>query len=104
MDPRTILQLAHLLVLGPMLIAIGLGYGPATAIAGLGIFIILYHAYKAYVRYSAGQIPWVNLIHMLIVGPALVAKGFVTERYLNELILMLGFAAIGYHGYYLIAK
>ena len=104
MDPHTVLHLGHLLILGPALIAIGLGYGPANIIAGVGALIMVYHIYRAYVRYSAGQVPWVNLFHALIVGPALIAKGFITERYINELILMLGFAAIGYHGYYLIAK
>jgi hypothetical protein len=47
---------------------------------------------------------WVNLIHILIVGPLLVYIGYnreKTARLYFELLLMLAFAAIGYHGYYL---
>lgn len=40
MNPHTVLQLAHILVLGPLLVVIGLGYADAwpMAIAGLGAF------------------------------------------------------------------
>jgi hypothetical protein len=47
---------------------------------------------------------WVNLIHILLVGPLLVYIGYnreKTARLYFELLMMLGFAAIGYHGYYL---
>jgi len=49
--------------------------------------------------------PWVNYIHLFIVGPLLLYIGLnreKTERRYFEILLMLGFAAIGYHGYYLI--
>jgi hypothetical protein len=104
---HAIIQAAHLVILGPLLIAIGLGYAVSFPkfIAGLGIFIVLYHAYKTYVKVAAGKNPWVNLIHLLIVGPALIAEGMLATppRWIREVILMLGFAAVGYHGYYLIA-
>jgi hypothetical protein len=45
---------------------------------------------------------WVNLFHVLVVGPALLAYGLSGQRYLRELVLMLAFAAMGYHGYYLL--
>jgi hypothetical protein len=48
---------------------------------------------------------WVNLIHILLVGPLLVYIGYNrenTKRKYFELLLMLGFASIGYHGYYMI--
>ena len=48
--------------------------------------------------------PWVNYLHIFIVGPLLVKIGYdgdKTSRKYFELLLMLGFAAIGYHGYYL---
>ncbi len=107
MDPRTVLQLAHILILGPLLVVIGLGYVDAwsMAIAGLGAFITLYHGFKVYTKWTAGQAFWVNLFHALVVGPALVAKGLMepaTPRYVDEFILMFGFAAIGYHALYLI--
>ena len=72
---------------------------------GLGIFIILYHLYKAYAKISDGKNPWVNLIHILLVGPLVCYIGFSgekTPRYCFELLLMLAFASIGYHGYYMV--
>jgi hypothetical protein len=48
---------------------------------------------------------WVNLIHILLVGPLLLYIGYngeKTPRLYFELLLMLGFAAIGYHGYYML--
>jgi hypothetical protein len=75
---------------------------------GLGIFIILYHAYKRHVKVNSGKNPWVkNLIHILIVGPLLIYIGYnkkATPRSAYELLLMLGFATIGYHGYYAVAN
>jgi hypothetical protein len=96
-----------LLILGPLLIAIGLGYLTAWphVVAGLGIIIVLYHAWKTYSKWSAGKNPWVNLIHVLVVGPALIIEGTLSNppRYVKEIIMMLGFAAVGWHGYYLVA-
>ena len=104
---RTIIHAAHLLILGPLLIAIGLGYLSAWpyVVAGLGIFIVLYHAWKTYAKLAAGKNPWVNLIHLLVVGPFLIAEGTLNNppRYIKEIIFMLGIAAVGYHGYYLAA-
>jgi hypothetical protein len=48
---------------------------------------------------------WVNLIHILLVGPLLVYIGYNrenTSRRYFEMLMMLGFASIGYHGYYMI--
>jgi hypothetical protein len=107
MDTHTVLSLAHVFVLGPLLVAIGAGYVDAypMAVAALGAFITVYHAWRGYGKYAAGSSGiWINLIHTLVVGPAIFAKGWATDapRWLNEVILMLGFAAIGYHAYRLV--
>jgi hypothetical protein len=108
MDTHTVLSLAHVFVLGPLLVAIGLGYADAypMIVAALGAFITVYHAWRGYGKYAAGSSGiWINLIHTLVVGPTIFAKGWTapaTPRWLNEVILMLGFAAIGYHAYYLV--
>ena len=102
-------HLFHILFVGTFFLYVGIKSTNTPAfmypfLLGLGIFIILYHAYKTYFKYSAGKNPWVNLIHILIVGPLLIYIGYnkqLTPRYAYELLLMLGFAAIGYHGYYL---
>lgn len=103
MDRATI-NLIHLFILGPTLLLIGTGttdnWIPRPAIAVLGALIILYHLYRLYGNYRAGKPGWVNLIHVLLVGPVLMAYGFTGSRWTRETILMLAFAAIGYHGYY----
>jgi hypothetical protein len=71
----------------------------------LGIIIILYHGFKVYTKLKEGFNPWVNYIHIFIVGPLLVYIGLnreKTQRLYFEILLMLAFASIGYHGYYLV--
>lgn len=95
----------HILILGPLLIAIGRScpYISHMMIGILGAIIVLYHAYKTYIRMTTGQSGvWINLFHMLLVGPLLLAVAVYDARYLRELVLMTGFAAIGYHAYYAI--
>jgi hypothetical protein len=68
---------------------------------GLGAVIVAYHTYRAATKSSNA---WVNLIHVLLVGPLLMYIGWTgdqTPRKFFELLLMFGFAAIGYHGYYI---
>ena len=97
-----ILHLLHILILGPLLLYIGLGYPIAAWIVTLiGAIVIIYQGYKVVTHYLAKEAIWVNLFHVLVVGPALVGYGLTEERAARELIFMLGFAAIGYHGYYL---
>jgi hypothetical protein len=72
---------------------------------GLGVVIVSYHIYKAYTYMTAGKGYWVNLLHIFIIGPLLIYIGYYgekTARLYFELLLMLGFASIGYHGYYLL--
>ena len=96
MDTHTIVALLHLLILGPLLLAVGFNYIPANVTLALGALIIVYHLYK-YFGTSRGS--WVNLLHILVVGPALILAGALpASRWPRELVLMLGFAAIGYHG------
>jgi hypothetical protein len=69
----------------------------------LGIIIVFYHAYKTYLKINSGKNPWVNLFHIFVVGPLLIYIGYnkqLTPSQAYEFLLMLGFASIGYHGYY----
>ncbi len=110
MTPRTILQWVHILLFGPLLIAIGMDTDllpkiPTVAIGTLGIFILGYHASRAYGKYKQNLSSWVNIFHALIVAPPLLAIGYYgvhTPRWLREVVLMLGFTAMAYHGFYLI--
>lgn len=106
MDRATI-HLLHLLLLGPALLLVGFGltdnWIPRPLLAVIGALITLYHIYRFYGNYSVGKPGWVNLVHILLVGPALMTYGITGDRWAREVILMLGFAAVGYHGYYALA-
>jgi hypothetical protein len=105
MNKESIVHLFHILIIGGLFLYVGTQTTGIPKIMfpillGLGIIIILYHAFKAY---SKGKGYWVNLIHILLVGPLLLYIGYNsdnTARLYFELLLMLGFASIGYHGYY----
>ena len=71
---------------------------------GLAVVIFFYHGYKTYVKVTTKQNPWINLIHMFIIAPTLFiiwSNKDATPRFYFEILLMLGFASIGYHGYYM---
>jgi hypothetical protein len=105
MDEHFYVALGHAVVIAPSLIYIGLAREKLSqsafmAIGVVGIGIFFYHAYKFYSRadYESG---WINLIHVLLVAPLLVVIGFYgkqTSRRFFEMLLMVGFSALGYHG------
>jgi hypothetical protein len=110
MEIETYVHLFHILIIGSLFLYVGI-YKTLIPelmypfLLGLGLIIIFYHIYKVYNYIKLGKGYWVNLIHIFIVGPLLVYIGYnkeKTARLYFELLLMLGFAAIGYHGYYLI--
>ncbi len=109
MELETYVHLFHILIVGSLFLYVGI---QRTAISstmypilfGLGLFVIVYHSYKVYNYMKLGKGYWVNLIHIFLVGPLLVYIGYnreKTPRLYFELLLMLGFASIGYLGYYL---
>jgi hypothetical protein len=72
-----------------------------TIILSIGALVIVYHIYKTLFKKDA----WINYIHILIVGPLLVYIGLnkeETPRKAFETALMLAFASLGYHSYYMI--
>lgn len=107
MDYHTIIHLFHIFIVGGFLLYVGTKRQSLSAnwfriMMTVGLIVILYHAYK-YFGTSKGS--WVNLFHMLIVGPLLLYTGYLgssSPRYLFELLLFAAFAAIGYHTYYLV--
>lgn len=109
MSSSFFIQLFHILFVGPLFLYIGIKQKEMPSLmfkasAFLGGFIILYHSYKAYLKFAEKKAPWVNLIHILLVGPLLLIIGIngeKTPRYMFEILFMLAFAVIGYHGYYL---
>ena len=109
-DKYFIIHLFHILLVGPLFLYVGIKRDTIPKLMFpfllvLGAFITIYHMYLAYNKYKQGQSAWVNYIHFLIIGPLLVYIGFQgleTPRKFFEILLMLGIAAIGYHGYYLV--
>ena len=103
------IHLAHVLIFGSLFLYVGIKRTEICSwmfpvLFGLGILIFGYHSFKLYVKYVDGKNPWVNLIHLLLVAPVVTYIGYYgtdTPRYVFEILLMLGFAVIGYHGLYL---
>jgi len=108
LDIHFFVHLFHIIIVGGLFLYVGLmrEHNPKymySFLLGLGIFIIIYHLVKVYNYLTADKPIWVNLIHIFIVGPLLIYIGYnreITSRKYYELLLMLGFASIGYHGYY----
>ena len=110
MNVNFLVHLFHIIIVGGLFIYVGINRDKIsktlfTILLVLGIFIICYHIFKAYNYIKQGKSIWVNLIHIFIVGPLLIFIGYNKEntpRLYFEILLMLGFASIGYHGYYLL--
>jgi hypothetical protein len=110
MEASFFVHLFHILIVGGLFLYIGIKKTDIpnfmySFLLILGIIIIAYHGFKVYKKLKEGFNPWVNYIHIFIVGPLLVYIGLnreKTQRLYFEILLMLGFASIGYHGYYLV--
>jgi len=105
MDAHFYVAVFHVVLVAPILIYVGLAREKLPewiylALGAVGVGIFFYHAYKFYGRadYASG---WVNLIHILIVAPLLMAIGWygkAVARRFFEMLLLTAFAALGYHG------
>ena len=110
MNKESWVHLFHIIIVGSLFLYVGINQTNVPKILYpimlyLGIIIIIYHCYKVYNKIKEGKGYWVNLIHIFIVGPILICIGYnreKTSRKYFEILLMLGFASIGYHGYYLL--
>lgn len=95
-----ILSIVHLLFIAPPLLYVGLmrSATPLWAFQVLlfaGLFIMLYHISRFL---QSGS--YINIIHVLIIAPVLIAIGWKarnTPRSLYEILLMITFALIGWH-------
>ena len=109
MNKSFFVHLFHILIVGSLFLYVGIYRSKIpswlyTGLLVLGIFIIVYHGYSAYTYLKQDKSAWVSLFHIFIVGPLLVYIGYnnkATPFSAYQFLLMLGFAAIGYHGYYM---
>jgi hypothetical protein len=105
------IRLFHILIVGSLFLYVGITKSNIpnfmySILTTIGIIIILYHSYKVYKKLKLELNPWINYIHIFIIGPLLLyigLNGKKTQRFYFEIVLMLGFTAIGYNGYYLVA-
>lgn len=106
---RNFVGLFHILIIGSLFLYVGIRKTEIPKflfqlLFVTGILILLIHGYKAYRHLVKGESAWVNYIHIFLIAPLLLYIGYnkeETKRFAFEILLMLGFAVIGYHGYYL---
>ena len=105
MNSHMILALVHLVVIVPFLLYVGLAREqvPETVFNGvfvLGLVVLFYQSYKAYLKIAEGKSPWINYVHIFLLAPLLLIIGYHgknTNRKYFEMLLMFAFAAGGYH-------
>jgi hypothetical protein len=107
---HVLVHIFHILFVGGLFLYVGINGVKIPAfifplLMYLGIIIIIYHSYKAYLKILLDKSAWVNYFHIFLIGPLLIIiglNGIDTSRKYFELLLMAGMASIGYHGYYLV--
>jgi hypothetical protein len=113
MNSHALLALFHIFAVVPLFLYVGFARdntatGVYPLLFGLGLIVLLYHLYKAIVKWQAGApSAWINWIHALVVGPLLIYIGRMgrdTVRGAYEILLMVAFAAAGYHGLSLVRE
>lgn len=107
------IALFHILLVAPFFLYVAIVRGQLmpwifSALLGLGLIIMVYHAYKTVIKWQAHSLSaWVNIIHVIAVAPLLIfigASGYDTPRWAFEVLAMFGFAAAGYHLYNLVME
>ena len=107
------IALFHILFVAPFFLYVAIVRGQLmpwifSALLGLGIVILVYHAYKTIIKWQAHSLSaWVNIIHVIAIAPLLIfigASGYDTPRWAFEVLAMFGFGAGGYHLYNLVME
>jgi hypothetical protein len=102
----------HVVAVAPLLLYVGFARSNTPdlvfdLLGVLGLIVLTYHVYRAYGKLKEGQSAWVNWIHIFLVAPLLLLlatlKKDASRRYF-EMLLILGFASLGYHATYLIRE
>ena len=110
MDTHVFYGLFHIIFVAPLLLWVGIKRDSVpewtyTLLLILGAGILAYHIFRAVGKLSEGKSAWINWIHILLVAPMFLVigwKGKETPRRFFEILMMLGFAALGYHSYHLV--
>lgn len=99
---HSIINLLHIFIVFPAFVYVGMQRNNSAewiypVLFGIGLFMTLYHLYGAYIEKAP---LWVHAIHFFYVGPLLMYIGYnaqKTGRKYYEILLVLAFAAGGYH-------
>ena len=106
MDKHLLIAIFHLIAVVPLFLYVGFQRAATPdwlyhVLFGLGLIVLVYHAMKAFARWVAkSPAIWINLIHVVGVAPLLIWIGYYgkkTERPAYEILLIVGFGALGYH-------
>jgi prepilin signal peptidase PulO-like enzyme (type II secretory pathway) len=107
------ISLFHIFFVVPLFLYVAFARGQVypwvhQGLFGLGLVILIYHAYKTLIKWKAASLSvWINILHVLAVAPLMIyigSKGYDTPRWAYEVLAMLGFAALGYHIYSIIME
>jgi hypothetical protein len=101
-------NLFHMLAVGPLFLYVGLMREKVpdavfNVLGVVGLVVLFYHTYRAYGKLKENKSAWVNWIHIFLVAPLLLLLAYMKKdanRRYFEMLLVLGFAAIGYHALY----
>ena len=110
MNKELIVHLFHIILVGGLFLYVSLQNATMPKfmfpfLVFLGVFLIVYHSYKSYAYSLLKKSFKINLFHIFIVAPVLIYIGYerpTPNKFVYQLLLMLAFAVIGYHGYYMI--
>ena len=113
MNAHVIVSTFHILFVVPLFLYVAFTRAATSeavywSVFALGLFVFVYHSYKASVRYmAASTYLWVNLLHCLVIAPLMIYIGYLgkkTPRPAYELLAILGFGALGYHMYNIVTQ
>jgi len=113
LDNHFWLAIVHLLIVVPLFLYIGFVRADTPrwlylATFAIGWVILIYHGFKLVLRLkNRSGYAWVNALHVIAIAPLLLYIGYnkkETPRFAYELLLMLGFAAGGYHTFSLVKQ
>jgi uncharacterized membrane protein len=111
MDSYALIFILHIVFIVPFFLWVGFQRAATpdwmyNFLFGTGLLLLAYHGFMTVGRYFAkSPALWKNIIHVLFIAPLLMWIGYYgkkTERPAYDMLLILGFGALGFHLYKLV--
>ena len=111
MDTYLLVAIFHVVLVAPALLYVGFQRAATpdwmyNVLLAFGVLVLVYHGFKSIGRVLAkSPFAWVNLLHVLVVAPLFLWVGYYgkrTGRPAYDMLLLIAFAAFGFHLYRLI--